>query len=58
MRWLNENGNTCPITGKILNPDDLKKDPELEKSINQWQIQRLMKMNVIKVDKEEDLYKF
>lgn len=58
IRWLDENGNTCPITGKPLKPEDLKQDPELEKSINQWQIQRLMKMNVIKVDKEDDLYSF
>lgn len=58
LKWLEKNGNICPFTGKSLNKNDLKQDIDLEKEISQWQVQRLMNMNVFKADKEDDLYSF
>lgn len=57
-KWLKENGNTCPITGKPLKIGDLKYDEELSKRITQWQIEKVMNMNVLKVDNEDELYDF
>lgn len=58
VKWLKENGNTCPITGKPLKIEDLIYDEELSKKINKWQIERIMSMNVLKVDNENELYDF
>lgn len=57
-KWLKENGNTCPITGKPLKSEDLKYDEELSKRITQWQIEKVMNMNVLKVENEDELYDF
>lgn len=51
LRWLEQNGSICPITGRNLSPGDLKTN----QSVAQMVIQRVVQESM---DQDDDLYNF